>query len=266
MPKLSVLLENRLSHNRALKCAHGLSVLVEHSGRRVLFDTGPDSTFLYNAHRLGVSLSDIDAVVLSHGHYDHASGFMDYMEAGYSVSELYVGKGFFDRKYSENGNVLSDLSVPWKACDAAGKGCSIIDVAETVEIFPDFFILSSFPRIHDEIIPARYVVERDGKIESDDFSDEIAIAVRTDEGVVLIAGCSHPGIMNMADEAEKRVGPLKAVVGGVHLVSETEERTERTISYLQSKGVSSLYLCHCSGRSAEEHSTHVGCGDVIIFR
>ena len=103
-------------------------------------------------------------------------------------------------------------------------------------------------------------------VERDDFSDEIAIAVRTGDGVVLIAGCSHPGIMNMADEAEKRVGPLKAVVGGVHLVSETEERTERTISYLQSKGVSSLYLCHCSGRSAEEHSSHVGCGDVIIFR
>ena len=92
MLKITALMENRPSANRALINEHGLSLIIENNGHRILFDCGQGRHFIDNAHRLGISLSDLDAVVLSHGHYDHAAGFRDLIESGIEVPVLYIGE------------------------------------------------------------------------------------------------------------------------------------------------------------------------------
>ena len=99
------MMENSPSANRALISEHGLSLLVESDGFRLLFDCGQGHHFLDNAHRLGISIEDLDAVVISHSHYDHAAGFRDFIESGCRASDLYVGKGF-SRHILENGVLL----------------------------------------------------------------------------------------------------------------------------------------------------------------
>ena len=111
--KLSVLFENAPGENKSLEYGHGLSILIEFDGRKILFDTASGPAFLRNAKRMGIDLSDLDAVMLSHSHYDHASGFRDLLEEGFEVPSLFVGKGFFDKKYKKRGCVYSDLSAGW---------------------------------------------------------------------------------------------------------------------------------------------------------
>ena len=265
--RLTLLIDDNPPHNKALRHSHGLSILLERDGDRVLFDCGADGAFMYNAHRLGISLDDLAAVVISHGHYDHAGGFLDFMDAGCFVPKLYAGKGFSCRKYSRSGRVLSSLAAGWTPEMAKEKGIAVTEVCSDLEILPGIHILYGFQRLHkDETIPERYVIEKDGVIVPDDFSDEITLAVETEEGIVLIAGCSHPGIMNIVDTAEKRLGHVAALVGGIHLAGGNGGKAESVVGYLKGKGISFLGLCHCSGREAERLTgSELSAGDSLVF-
>lgn len=82
MVRITALMDNVRSEHKALIAEHGLSLLLEWPDRRILFDCGASASVLANAHRLGRSLRQLDAVVLSHSHYDHAAGYRDLLEAG----------------------------------------------------------------------------------------------------------------------------------------------------------------------------------------
>ena len=267
MLKLTILMDDRATHNRSLKHSHGLSILAENDGKRILFDFGADSGFIYNAGRLGVDLSALDAAVLSHGHYDHGGGFADFMNAGLPLSRLFAGKGFSFRKYSRDNMVFSNLSHGWKKEEAEDRGIVVSEIDRDTEIFPGIHLLYGFPRIHEmQNIPRRYVVERYGSIMPDDFSDEIAMAMKTESGYVLVVGCSHPGIMNIVAAAEERLGKIRGVVGGIHLAAASKEDAERAVSFMKEKGVDFLGLCHCSGCDAAELSGNtLAAGDSVFF-
>ena len=259
MLKITALMENRSSANRALVNEHGLSLIIEKNGHRILFDCGQNHHFIDNAHRLGISLSDLDAVVLSHGHYDHAAGFCDLAESGGSVPVLYIGRDFFDRKYSRKGMRFSDLSPGWDEDFALSHCVSLKTIDSYMEILPGVAAVSDFERIHEEeTIPERFVRERAGKIIHDDFHDEIVLCIDTDEGVVIITGCSHPGIMNIFDTVHERLGRnIVGIIGGMHLSEADEKRSERTFSYLRESGVDFIVPCHCSGERAAELASEV---------
>ena len=254
MLRITALMENKASANRALVNEHGLSLLLEADGRRILFDCGQGAHFIDNAHRLGISLHGLDAAVISHGHYDHAAGFRDFLESGYAVPFLCIGKGFFDKKYSRKGIRYADLSAGWNEAFALSHGIAVREIDSDTELFPGMTIFHGFPRIHaEEIIPERFVRETEEGIIHDDFSDEIAIGIDTDNGLVLITGCSHPGVMNILDAVMERTGKnVYAVVGGSHLSEADDARIADTLSYLRAAGVEIAALCHCSGARAEE--------------
>ena len=274
MLSVTVLMDNSPSANRALLSGHGLSILVEGNGCRILFDCGPDDRFMQNARKLGIPLSGLDAAVLSHGHYDHAAGLRDLAEEGTaSFPPLYVGRGFFRKKHSRSGLRFSDLSPGWTRQDAASWGFSIHEAGGCLEIAPGIFLIQGFPRMHaEETIPGRFVLLEDGRVLPDSFSDEIVLAVRTDGGLVLIAGCSHPGILNIVDHAGSLLGHVHAVIGGIHLADSDAARISHTISELHSR-VDVLALCHCSGDRARKesdavfglHSASLGTGDTLFF-
>ena len=254
MISITALMENSASRNRALVNGHGLSLLIDNGRQRILFDCGPDGRFMENARRLGLSLSDIDALVISHGHYDHAAGFRDFAEAGYRIPELYIGKGFFDRKYSQRGIVYSDLSAGGDESFAIANCDHLHFVEGKLCIFPGIVLYQGFPRIHpEERIPDRFVRRRGKEFIPDDFSDEIALSINTEKGLLVIVGCSHPGIINMLKAIEAAAeGKIYGVIGGSHLSEADDGRIAWTLEKLKEAGVSLIGMCHCSGASAEE--------------
>ena len=254
MLKITALIENKPSGNRALINEHGLSLLLDNGKDRIIFDCGSGCHFLYNAHKLGISLSGLSAVVLSHSHYDHAAGFRDFAEAGYKAPRLYVGKGFFKKKYSKSGIRYTDLSAGWDEEFAISHGFALYEIAGDREILPGITIYQGFERKHpEETIPERFVKETDKGFVKDDFSDEIALSVETEKGLVLIVGCSHPGILNMVDAVKERSGKnIYALFGGTHLAEADEKRIHSSLDGLRHYGLDIIGMCHCSGQKAEE--------------
>ena len=254
MLRIISLMENTPSGNRALINEHGLSLLIDDGSHKLLFDCGSGSHFMYNAHKLGIPLDDIDAVVISHSHYDHAAGFRDFAEAGHKAPHLYVGKGFFEKKYAVSGVRYTDLSAGWDETFALSEGFSVCTVEGMKEILPGMTLYQGFPRVHEEeTIPERFVRETPDGFIPDDFSDEIALSIKTEKGLVVIVGCSHPGIMNMIDSIRARAGEdIYALFGGTHLVEADDARIRSSICGLRSDGVGIIGMCHCSGLHAEE--------------
>lgn len=273
--KIITLMENCGSENKALLYEHGLSFYVEQNGFRLLFDCGPDQAAVQNARRLGVSLNGLSAVILSHNHYDHAAGYRDLIESGIDCKKLYTGDGFFERKYARSG--------AFKYCDISSgidrdflrtHGIDHEICTELTEILPGIYLVSNFSRRNAfEKIPERFVRETADGFIPDTFSDEIMLAAETKKGLVVLAGCSHPGILNMLETVSERLNrSIYAVFGGTHLKEADEERIEQTLDGFERLGIKLIGLNHCSGQQAEEAAAargsfqvcHLAVGNVLI--
>lgn len=272
--KLTVLLDDQLSANRSLRAVHGLSYYIETAGGTVLFDCGPDGTAPYNAALLGKDLAAVDALVLSHGHYDHAGGCPALLQAGAVRAPVYTGPGFFRPKYSRDGAKYTALSGALTPGLIAQCGLAHRTVEGVLPLWDGVWLLSGFARVNQwETIPARFRVGEPPCDEPDPFAEEVCLAAASEDGLVLVAGCSHPGILNMADAARRRLGrPVTAVVGGIHLAEADEARAGLTVEHLCGQGARLLALGHCSGPAVQAQlarrdaaGCHLGCGDVLFF-
>lgn len=275
MLHITALMDNKPTENKALIAEHGLSLYVEHNGRRILFDCGSGSNPQYNAHRLGVDLQDLDAVIISHSHYDHAAGFRDLAENNLGSTELYTGSHFFEAKYAVDGVRYTDLSAGFGPDFLREYGVNHHEVSGLEEIFPGVYLISVFPRIHDfEKIPARFVRRTENGFVTDDFGDEVCMALQVQGGLAVLVGCSHPGILNMITHVSNLLKqPIKAVFGGTHLVEADDGRIHLTVERLREMGLEIFGLSHCSGEAADcaicanpdIQGCHLGVGDCIFF-
>ncbi len=243
MLKIATLMEDTCAEHNALIAEHGLSLYIEYEGKRILFDTGASAHFIDNAYTLGIDLADLDAIVISHGHYDHGGGFRGYAERIGTPCPLYVGKGFFERKCSYK----EDRSAGFDRAFAEEKGFTVTEVEKDTGIFPGVFVVTGFRRDSGERIPERFLRLREGRMIPDDFSDEISLCFCTDDGVALAVGCSHPGIINIVSTVSERYGRIAALFGGTHLIDADDERIIRTLEMLSGSGIRFSGLCHCTG-------------------
>ena len=274
MLQITALMDNRLTGRKDLLCEHGLSMFVSCQGKGILFDCGSSEKMLYNAQKLGIDLRGMDAVVLSHAHYDHAGGFR-YLVERYPVARVFTGPGFFEEKYAVSDHCYKNLSAGFDRAFLTEKEIDHICVEGMTEILPGIYAVSGFPRREPvETIPTRFVRLTDAGLVPDDFRDELCLALETGEGIVLLVGCAHPGILNMARHVTAVLGkPIRAVLGGTHLVEADTQRVQRTVEELGRMGVTLLGLSHCSGETAETlvrqrediTACHLGPGDCVFF-
>ena len=274
MLQITALMDNRLTGRKDLLCEHGLSLYVVSEGKSILFDCGSSEKMLYNAKKLGIDLGKLDAVVLSHAHYDHAGGFR-FLAEQYPVGRVYTGPGFFEPKYARSDNCCKNLSAGFDECFLKEQGIAHRTVDGVAEILPGVYAISGFPRREPmETIPDRFLRLTRAGFVPDDFPDELCLALETHEGIVLLVGCAHPGILNMARHVTAVLGkPIRAVLGGTHLVEADTQRVQRTVEELGRMGVTLLGLSHCSGETAQTlvrqrediTACHLGPGDCVFF-
>lgn len=264
--KITTLAENNNGENTDLEKEFGFSVIIERGDDKILFDTAKAGQFLKNAEKLDIDLSDCDAMVLSHAHYDHCGGVMDYYNAyGGDNKTLFVKDSFFenaDAKYyhdtvgqkfdfSDGTIGYFPIGIDFSAADLEEKGVTVeymegdsIQVADGITVYGNFT-----PRMDEKMT----YMDEDGKYVIDDFDEEVAIAVESSKGLVIISGCSHNGIVNIVNNVEAKTGKkVYAVIGGFHLLDATEEQIQETIDVFKTLGVERIGLSHCTGAKATE--------------
>ncbi len=219
---------------------HGLSWLIEAEGKRVLFDAGPSDIFLHNARKMGVSLDEVDTVVLSHGHYDHGNGLI-YLERT-PPRTLVCHPAAFEGKYHKGSDMW--LGLPLTRAEAE-KRFNLITTTYPYRVTDEILFLGEIPRRNDFESKSTAFADREGH---DDFMpDDSGVAVITPGGLVVITGCGHAGICNTVAHAREVTGvrEVRAVMGGFHLKKD-DEVTRATVRWLKENGVQQAFPSHCT--------------------
>jgi len=250
--KVTTLIENTMGEHLALKSEHGISFFIEKEGHKLLFDTGQSGAILENSEQLQLDLSDLEYVILSHGHYDHSGGFRALTRIAKKF-ELIVGDGFFNKKYAYRNNSYEFLGNNFNENFLKENKISYKFVNKDLnEIIPGIYVITNFPRIHkDEVINTRFKLLKDGEFISDPFNDEVLVAIDTPEGLVILLGCSHPGMKNMLDSARNLLGKqIYAVLGGTHLIEANDDSLNISMDYLDKGEMKVIGVSHCTGEKA----------------
>lgn len=256
MIKITTLVDNHALEAKGLEAEHGFSCFVETASAHILFDTGKSGAFIKNARELGVDLSSTDLLVISHAHYDHSGGVRALLEQyAFDALDMWTGKGFEHAKYADDPDGLRYLGYDFDRALLDSHHVSWHSMCnDTVMVRPGIWLLSSFDRIHPMEQPnPRFLVDRGlGPKAIDDFSDEVALVLDSPKGMVMITGCSHPGILNMIDSVSTRFAkPLYALFGGIHLFDASPERRDLVIQGLIERAIPMLGVSHCTGDQAE---------------
>jgi 7,8-dihydropterin-6-yl-methyl-4-(beta-D-ribofuranosyl)aminobenzene 5'-phosphate synthase len=253
---LTVLVDNTTLTDRYFGGEPGLSFLIETEGKKILFDTGYSDLFLQNAAKMGISLLDLDMVVLSHGHLDHSGGLFPLIRhmtrsiiEGIPVKKpLLVAHPwcFYPRPkfpVPDTGTVLSeqDLSRFFDVCTTKVPRHLTKNLVFLGEIERHFEFERVDPGVRKIILP-------DGSVKEDHILDDSALVSRTNGGLVIITGCSHAGICNIAEQAQSVFGEPRVIdiIGGLHLLLPDPSRLKKTGEYLLELHLNSLHACHCT--------------------
>ncbi len=246
--KVTTLVENTAS-GHGLLGEHGLAFLVEADGKRVLFDTGQGQVLIPNAERLGLSLLGLDAIVLSHGHYDHTGGLPAVLERN-PGTPLYLHPAALEPKFNRDGKDIGSGLPPAEALSA--RAGEVIYTDEATEILPGLSVTGRIPRRNDYEDTGGPFYRDSACREEDTIPDDQALFARTSRGVAVVLGCGHAGVVNTLEHVAELTGERRvhALVGGMHLLRAGPDRLERTARALERFGVQVLGPNHCTGIDA----------------
>jgi len=259
--KIYVLAEDFSGYASRFWAQHGVSFLLElRRGNRkdfILFDTGTHHIpLLNNAYLLRLDMSKVQNIVLSHSHYDHTGGIIGVIKET-KKSKIFAHLDIFKESFAMDEEPRY-IGPPENMKEEVEKyGGEWVLNREPVEILPGVWTLGElkqedreeFERMKD----TRVFMKKGGKLIPDFMEDEIGLLVNTKGGVVVIGGCSHPGIIGMTKRALEISGEdnILAVIGGFHLVNATEDRIEKTAESFLKLKVGDIYTGHCTGLRAE---------------
>ena len=237
--KWTVLADNR-SCDSHLQTEHGLSILLETDKYRILLDTGASDVFVRNAEQLGIDLSRVDYVFLSHGHSDHAGGLRHLMSLNDQV-QVIVSSDAVKGKFFSKRKCLHSITAEWPQ----NMGEHLLLVHQTQEIAEGLHVIAHIPQNHP--MPQGnqhlFVQNAEGIYVNDDFRHELALYT---DGL-LFTGCAHSGLENILAACPY---PVKIVVGGFHLLDDHEGKEELTELAKRLMGTypnTQFYTSHCTG-------------------
>lgn len=266
--RITTLAENNSGENQALEKEFGFSAIIETENDKIIFDTAKAGQFLKNAEAMNIDLSDCNKMVLSHTHYDHCGGVIPYFDTyGTEGKTLFVKNGFFDKAdqkyyydtvgqkfdFTDGTKGYFPVGISFTEQDLLDRGVAIeyldtgcVKIADGVTVYGSFDKDPSF-----QLAPNMVEKGADGSYTLDEFDEEVAVAVETSKGLVILSGCSHSGILNIVNTIEARSGEkVYAVIGGFHLLDADEATIQETIDRFKELGVQRIGLSHCTGPKA----------------
>ena len=265
MVKITVLNDDRCS-NEGFECEHGLSLLIEDGDRKVLFDTGQTDIYLKNAERLGIDLSGVEAIVLSHGDYDHGNGLRFFNKH----VKLICHPDFIKERISKRTGKFGGIEQTQE--DLSDK-YDLIATKTPFAVTDNITFLGEIARMTD-FEKGKNLPMVEGGGETYQHFDDSGIAIKTDNGIIVISGCAHSGICNTIEYAKKVIGCNEVLVamGGFHL-KEVDAQAEATIDYMRKNQVKCILLAHCTSdvvceefkKQLPEIASVVGVGDSYEF-
>lgn len=223
-----------------LETAWGFSCFIEGAEQKILFDTGGKGPILLsNMEKLGFAPQDVEVLVISHNHWDHTGGMADLLEQHHDLT-VYLPHSF-----------PADMKKTVKK-----HGARLVEVTDALEICPGVYSSGDV----------------EGRIR------EQALFIRTEQGLIIITGCAHPGILNIIHTAQELLqDDILLVMGGFHLKDDNSETVANIIADFKSLGVKYAAPCHCTGDAARQtfeqayqnHFIRIGAGkimDLTLFR
>ena len=245
--KLTVLVDNNTYIDQYYRGEPALSYYLEDQDRKILFDTGYSDLYLQNAQALGIDLTQLDTIVLSHGHNDHTGGLVHFPKLDRKVKLLAHPHVFSDKRY-EGLTISSPMSL-----EEASHRFDLLLTKSPLQLSPHLAFLGEIPRLtsfeaQDPLGHQKY----ENHWEADYVLDDSALVWQEGDQMAIITGCSHAGIVNIIQYAKKLTGRsrVQALIGGLHLFDGQSSQTQATIAYLQKEKPDKLYPCHCTSFDA----------------
>ena len=249
---ITTLVDDASSGN--LRSEHGLSLWIEYGDKRVLFDTAQSDLLLENAKRLRINVTEVNAIVISHGHHDHTGGLKAVLDIATNPT-VYLHPAALEPKFARRGNKIKMIGMPdftKEAIHTLVSDGNLVWTETPKGVFPGLFVTGQIPRNTDfEDADPAFFSDRSCK-KQDLLPDDQAMFLETPKGLVVLLGCAHAGVVNTLNYVEK-LGAQKriyAVVGGMHLSKAPKERIEQTIATFREYDVQVIGLAHCTGANA----------------
>lgn len=243
MIRFKLLAENRENEELGLKGEGGLSVVVQVDDKEFLIDTGYSCLFVENAKKLGVDLNKIELVVLTHGHSDHTNG-VPFLSDGKTIvmHPEALKKRYSVRKKEYAGFPVSEEELKSKH--------NVVLSKQPVQLSDEIFFIGEVPMVVDFESKGNFSTTLDDEFKIEDKTeDDSGVAIKTENGLVVITGCGHRGVCNTIERAKEITGEQRvfAAFGGFHLrkLEKQKEIIDRTIEYFKSNNLKHLYLGHC---------------------
>jgi 7,8-dihydropterin-6-yl-methyl-4-(beta-D-ribofuranosyl)aminobenzene 5'-phosphate synthase len=254
---LAIVCENTVGRPISACGEHGFSCLVRTDTGAWLFDTGSGETLLGNLGALEIDASQIDAVILSHGHYDHCGGLLPLLKK-IGPRPVYSHSQIFSERFWQGQHEERDISLPYTRSELESAGATFNHLDSFAEVAPGLYFSGSIPRLAPLEKGDPHLVQRSAKGEGwvdDELFDDAALAIETQKGLVILLGCAHSGLINTVEHFRRELGEprIHAIIGGTHLGPASDEQFAATVDYLKRLDFDRLGVSHCTGqvRSAQ---------------
>ena len=238
--KVHCLIENSAS-GPGLEAEHGLSLLIESGGLRILFDAGASSAFARNADRMGIDLSAVNIAVLSHGHYDHGGGLLRFLELN-SQSPIWASPHAAEPHFNASGKDIGLAPELTSHTRLRPIPSDVLEIAPGITLHA----ACSIPQPYS--VPAAGMSTLRGGIHvPDDFRHELYLLIEENGRRILFSGCSHRGILNIVGHFQPDI-----LVGGFHLMRTPPEDLPPIAAAL-SQFPTRYFTGHCTGEHAYDY-------------
>ena len=249
---ITCIVDNKAKSHSNLLSEHGLSFLIKSNNEVVMFDTGKtEEVFINNLFSLGYSALRIKYIALSHAHHDHTGG-LNYLLTKNHQPTIFANPDFFTPRYAFRNGEYLNIGMKITSEEVTSRATCILS-ANPVEIIPGLWTTGVITNRAEPMgSNSDHCVPKENGWIPDPYLDDMSLVLKTVNGLVLICGCCHAGILNTLNHVRQCFSEqLHTIIGGIHLVSAKPDDIEHVIDVLQQEYPAvNFFLNHCTGDAA----------------